>query len=168
MSTCRALLRLGAYANFAIALAHSGLFLGMLLAMDQLNGLMGALGGSVSEPSGGRWGWVRLLLAIIAIVAFVGLLGLYGLSGAQRIRRLPFLRTGLVFAASLYLAMLVFHLPEVLATITATLADGRLRPLPTLVLLCALTIGLSYLGGAIGLWGALAPGKQGATASTRA
>ncbi len=168
MSTFRAMLRLGAYMNFAIAFAHIGLFLAMLLAMDQLNAVMGALGASVSGPSGGWLGWAKLLLAVVGVAAFVSGLGLYGLSGAERIRRLPFLRAGLVFTTVLYLGMMALHLPEVLATATATLADGKLRPLPTLVPLCVLTIGLSYLGGTIGLWGALAPQRPGTAASSGA
>jgi hypothetical protein len=168
MPLFRLMLRVGGYMNFAIGLAHVALFLAMLLAMDLLNAVMGTLGAHVSPPAGGLWGWVKLLLMVVAVAGFVSTLGLYGLSGAQRVRRLPLLRTGLAGTATLYMGLVVFHAPEVVANIGAMVASGRLRPLEILVPLWALTIGLSYSLGTIGLWRALAPDRDGRSTAGRA
>ena len=162
MSSYRRMLQLGGYLSIAIGLAHVALFAAMLVAIDQLNTVMGALGAHVNPPAGGWWGWGKLLLMIIGVVGFVTTLGLYGLSGAGRIRRMPLLRTGLVGTAALYVGLLAFHAREVLANVAATAAGARLRPLAIVLPLWALALGLSYSVGTIGLWSELAPYKGGA------
>jgi len=162
VSSYQRMLRVGGYLNFAVALAHIVLFLGMFFAMDQFKPLAGIVGVHVGPSSGGwvplsgGWvGWIRLLLMVAGVAAFVSLLGLYGLSGAGRIRRLPLLRTGLIFTAVLFTFHGAYHLAMV-----GKYEALDAHPLFALIPVWKLTIGILYLVGTVGLWKTLAVDKN--------
>jgi hypothetical protein len=156
----RTMLRLGGYMNFAIGLAHVALFLAMLLALDQLNAVMGTVGAHIGPPAGGWVGWIKLLLMVVGVAAFVGFLGLYGLSGAGCIRRLPLLRPGLICISAVFLLHGTFDsgvgLVGRIGELGVLVAKRDPRLFLALIPLTTLTVGLLYLVGTIGLWKTLA------------
>jgi hypothetical protein len=157
--TFKTMLRLGGYLNFAIALAHIVLFLGMLFAIDQLNAVTRTVGVHIGAPSGGWVGWIKLLLMIIAVATFVSLLGLYRLSGAGHIRRLPLLRPGLIFTTVVFTFHGAYQILEKVGKYEALVTGRDVHPLLALIPLWKLTIGILYLVGTVGLWKTLAPDK---------
>lgn len=168
MSSYQRMLRVGGYLNFAVALAHVALFLGMLFAIDQLNAMTGTLGVHIGPPSGGSVGWITLLLMVAGVVGFVCVLGLYGLSGAGRIRRLPLLRTGLIFAAVLFSFHGMYQILGKVGRYEALAAGRDVHPLLALIPLWKLTIGILYLVGTAGLWKTLGGRASGQPAPTPA
>jgi hypothetical protein len=136
------MLRLGGYLNLAIALAH--------LCLPVFVKPTGPLPVPpwAETPTGRVW----LYLLAAAIAAFAGVLGLYGLSGAGRIRRLPFLRTGLLVTGALFLGDLV-HMAWVAQARNGWQALAHPSPIP----FALLGIGLLYTVGTIGLWKELRP-----------
>lgn len=160
MFSYRKMLGVGGYLNFAIALAHIVLFLGMFFALDQLNALTGSVGVHIGPPSGGWVGWIKLLLMIAGVAGFVSLLGLYGLSGAGRIRRLPLLRAGLIFTAAIFTFHGVYQILGKVGKYQALVAGRDVHPLLGLIPLWKLTIGILYLVGTVGLWKTLAVDKK--------
>ncbi len=160
MLSYKTMLRLGGYLNFAVALAHIALFLAMVFAIDRLNALTGTVGVHIGPPSGGSGGWIKLGLMIAAVAGFVSLLGLYALSAAGRIRRLPLLRTGLVFTGVLFTGHGVYQILGKIGKYAALVAGRDVHPLLVLIPLLKLAIGASYLLGTIGLWKTLALDKD--------
>jgi hypothetical protein len=167
MSSCRVMLRVGAYMSFAIAVAHIVMF----CAITQIAGVLGMpvwLGRMLAE---GWVGWTKLFLMVAGVAAFVSLLGLYGLSGAGRTRRLPLLRTGLLCIGSIFLLHGLFDngfgLVWRIGDLATLVAKGDTRLFLGLVPLTTLTIGLLYLVGTIGLWSALAPRRGGLSGADR-
>jgi hypothetical protein len=137
MSIFRRMLRLGGYLNLAIAAAH----LLVIAAMVPISRVLG-------HPAWAE-GWtgrVRLALMAAGVAAFVGLLGLYGLSGGGRIRKLPFLRTGLLLTGAFFILLVASH-------------GWRSLTRPSVAPL-ALCMGLLYLVGTIGLWRELQPTRR--------
>jgi hypothetical protein len=151
------MLRCGGYMNFAIAAAH----LFMIVAIKPICQALGTPVWIAQMFAEGWTGWARLFLMIAGVAAFVGLLGLYGLSGGGRIRRLPFLRTGLLLTAAIFL----FQATDVISNFPVLAQHGitgwRIPMQPMVwIALYALGIGLLYLVGAIGLWKELQPTRH--------
>jgi hypothetical protein len=145
MSIYRRMLRLGGYMNIAIAVAH----LLVPIAVKPI----GPLGLPAWAESWTGRGLLYLLAAGIA--AFAGLLGLYGLSGGGRIRKLPFLRTGLLLTGAIFIGDL---LNMGWLKLTRQGWQGLARPsVVPFVLIC---VGLLYLVGTIGLWKELRPARR--------
>ncbi len=161
MSGYRRALCVGGYLNFAIGVAHVAVFLGMFFAMEQLNALTGTVGVHISAP-GGWAGWIKLLLMVIAVVGFVSVLGLYGFSGAGRVRRMPLLRTGLLFTAALFAGHGLYQILEKIGKYQALMAGNDVHPLLAVIPLWKLTIGILYLVGTVGLWKSLGVIKKAA------
>lgn len=161
MSIYQRMLRLGSYLNFAIALAHILLFLGMVFAIDRLNAVTRTVGVHIGPPSGGWFGWTKLLLMIVGVAAFVSILGLYGLSGAGRIRRLPLLRTGLIFTTVIFILNGAPKSLGEIAWLEVLVAGRDPRLLLALIPLWQLAIALLYLVGTVGLWRVLQPTRRG-------
>jgi hypothetical protein len=151
VSVYRKMLRLGGYLNLAIALAH--------LLLPVFVKPIGPLPVPAwAETPTGR---VGLYLLAVVVAAFVGVLGLYGLSGGGRIRRLPFLRAGLLFTGALFLGDLVQ-----MAWAVQARSGWQALARPSVVPFGLLGIGLLYTVGTIGLWKELRPARLQENAHT--
>lgn len=146
MSVYRRMLRVGGYLNLAVAVAH-------LLVPFAVKPIGPLPAPAWTQSATGR---VLLCLAAAGIAAFVGLLGLYGLSGGGRIRRLPFLRTGLLLTGALFLGDL-----GQMAWTRVGRAGWQGLAHPSIVPFALLGIGLLYTAGTIGLWKELRPARGG-------
>jgi hypothetical protein len=139
------LLSFGAYANFGVALLH----------------LMFIFGGDKELRYFGAPIWVFKLyherypfyvLLLVAVAGVFALFALYALSGAGTMRRLPYLRTGLVAIGALYALRGLLVIPEV-ASIAVKFRSGYQRDMQFPVMsLAALCVGLCYLLGVAGTW----------------
>jgi hypothetical protein len=138
MSSYQAMLQAGGFLDFLVALGH--------LALPFITKHYGAI------PLPGYFETHRVVFVLVAagVAAIAALFGVYGLSGAGRIRRLPFLRTGLVFIGVLFLLDLV----NMALTQAARGGWGSLLR-PSIAPFAVLTIGLLYLIGAIRRWSEL-------------
>lgn len=120
--------------------------------------------GPLSAPAWAQSGTGRFLmyLAAAGVAVLATLAGLYGLSGAGRIRRLPFLRTALVFIGAVFLADLVD-----MGYKAYRQGGWEVLARPSVAPFVLLSMGLFYLVGAIGLWRELRPPSGPEEASAR-
>jgi hypothetical protein len=135
------MLWIGGWLNILIALAH--LFIPILIKP------IGPLKAPASVQS---MGTALLCLVVVGISAFVGLLGIYGLSGSGRIRRLPFLRTVLLFTGGIFIGDLI---DMAWAVVARQGWHGLLHA--SIVPFGILAVGLLYIVGTLGLWKELRP-----------
>lgn len=94
--------------------------------------------------------WIYPVVLVIA--GILGTFGLYAWSGAGRMRRLPFLRAGLVAIAGIYLLRGLLLVPQVLLELR------RPGMLPWQVFLfsgVSLVIGILHAAGTLGRWSEL-------------
>lgn len=146
MITSQQMLKLGAYANFGIAVLH--IILGF--AGEQVNRFFGAPKWVLVMARENRPGLMLLLLGMAGIFS---LFAVYGLSGAHLLRRLPLLRTGLIFIGSVYALR---GLEVILDVYVILRGSGQYLQFLGFSLV-ALCVGLLYLGGTIGGWKSLEP-----------
>jgi putative oxidoreductase len=92
-------------------------------------------------------------IVTILIAATLGIWSLYALSGAGIVRRLPFLRSGLVLIAAIYLCRGVFGIPLVLLVDHPYARELRARMTFMVVssLICVL-LAVCYAAGAAAAW----------------
>jgi hypothetical protein len=91
----------------------------------------------------------QIYILMVFMVAAFALCGLYGLSGAGRFRRLPLLRTGLLFTGAIYTLRGIALIPEILGKFG--LSKLQVHPQDMLSSAVSLTTGLLYLVGTIAL-----------------
>lgn len=91
----------------------------------------------------------QIYILIFFMVAAFALCGLYGFSGARRFRRLPLLRTGLLFTGAIYTLRGIAFFPEILGKLG--LSAHQVHPQDVVSSAVSLVIGLLYLGGTIAL-----------------
>ena len=94
-------------------------------------------------------------LLCIAIGVIVAIFGLYALSGAGKFRRLPLLRTVLLFVAAVYLLRGLLVIPQ--TPIVLTHPDQVRFVVFSGIALC---VGVIHLGGLVQLWRRGRPGEQ--------
>ena len=140
------LLRIGAWLNFGIALAHVA-----IAAVGPRAYLYTGRADLAAQAQAGS----RLPALLTLGLAFVFLVfGLYALSGAGLIRRLPLLRVGLLAIGSLYTLRGLIVILDILR-----LVRGAGYPLrQTVFSALALAVGVLYLLGAGRQWRALGAG----------
>ncbi len=143
MSTYRAMLQVGGCLNLLIAVAH--------LALP----FFAKPNGPLTVPAYFEIHRFVFFLAAAGVAAVAAIFGLYGLSGGGRIRRLPFLRTGLISIGVLFLLNLVD-----MALKQAARGGWQSVLRPSIAPFALLTIGLLYLVGAIGRWKELQPEQR--------
>ncbi len=139
----RFLLTVGAWLNFAIALAH----LAIVVAGPPAYLYTGRADLAQLAQTGSP---LPALLTLVLAAAFL-VCGLYGLSGAGRLPRLPLLRLGLLAIGGVYTLRGLIVILDVLS-----LVRGAGYPLrQTVFSAVALAVGLLYLLGASRRWRAL-------------
>ena len=102
----------------------------------------------------GSWLIVPVCLAIVAVL---GTFGLYAWSAAGRMRRLPWLRAGLIVIGAIYTLRGLALIPQ---TIVMLKHPGAFPWQVPVFSLTALALGLAHLAGAGCRWRALAAGPQ--------
>jgi hypothetical protein len=148
MSAYRAMLQVGGFLNLLVAAAH--------LALP----FFAKPNGPLTVSPYFETHRLVFFLAAAGIAAVAAIFGLYGLSGGGRIRRLPFLRTGLIFVGVLFLLDLVN-----MALRQAARGGWQSLSRPSIAPLALLTIGLLYLAGTIGRWKELRPERAASESS---
>jgi hypothetical protein len=91
----------------------------------------------------------QIYILMVFMVAAFALCGLYGLSGAGRFRRLPLLRTGLLFIGAIYTLRGIAFFPEIMGKLG--LSAHQVHPQDVVSSAVSLVTGLLYLGGTVAL-----------------
>jgi hypothetical protein len=134
------LLSFGAYANFGVALLHLLLIFGGDKELRYLGAPIWVL----------RLCRERYPLYVLLLVAVAGVFALYALSGAGTMRRLPYLRTGLVAVGALYVLRGLLVIPQVAIIAVKFRSDYQHYVQFPVMSLAALCVGLCYLLGVAG------------------
>ena len=96
-----------------------------------------------------------LIVAGLAMAGVLMVFGLYAFSGAGCLRRLPWLRLGLLISGSLYTLRGLFSIPELLIFLGFLPLPQPLPPQELVASLVSLVIGLLYLAGTLRAWRSL-------------
>lgn len=148
MTASDRLLKLGAYCNFGIAFLH----LALAFAGERVNRFFGAPRWVLEMIHDGN---IWLYVMFFGMVSLFSVLALYALSGAGSFRRLPLLRTVLVFIGVLYTLRGLEVILDVWIIIRTS--GGYVQFLVFSVV--ALCVGIFYLLGTIGNWQSLRPAR---------
>ncbi|GIQ57690.1 hypothetical protein Flavo103_08260 [Flavobacterium collinsii] len=132
------MLKLGGYINIVIAIGH---ILGLIWA-DQMFEITG-IGKEMATLAQKHSTLPYLLTIIVAIVFFI--FGLYGLSAANKLRKLPLLKTVIFLIAGIYLLRGAGEL-------IADKIQGTNSIAETIYSLVAIIIGLLFLIGGLQKW----------------
>lgn len=142
MNSAQKFLCAGAVSSFALALLHVGAVLVGESAARIFNAPRFVLA-LIQQQS--LW----IIPVLMVIVAIFGGFGLLAWSGAGRMRRLPWLRTGLVAVSSIYLLRGLIIVPLLLL---AMKRPGLIQWQAYLFCVVALALGAVYLRGTVGCW----------------
>jgi hypothetical protein len=103
---------------------------------------------------------VLILVGFVIVVIFI-IFGSYALSATGRIRRLPFLRSGLLIIGSIYTLRGLIFIPVFLGNAGILQTSTTFPAKDIISSAISLIIGILYLTGTIGYWSALP--SQGTT-----
>lgn len=150
MNRAQKLLSLGGATSFFLALLHVGAVFGGEAAARFFTAPRPVL---LLIQQRSLW----IIPVLLVIVTILGGFGLLAWSGAGRMRRLPFLRTGLVAVSTIYLLRGIVIIPLALLALQH---PGRVQWQAFLFCVVALALGVVYLTGTIGRWSELAPASK--------